>query len=251
MYFLVLLSALLASVAGVPHNTKKPRLDGRIIGGNITDITSHPYQVAVLNFGYHRCSGSIISANWMVTTAACLSGDDSSMSVRSGSTNSNSGGTLHSATRVIVHESYNSSIRDYDFALIQVSPAFTFSDSVQPITLECDPVAAGTDVVVSGWGGPAPVTPPLRQVAVQIISDSECNSNYDYRGGITDRMICAGDRNGGKGACLGDEGGPLVASNKLVGIYSWVDGGCGFPQYPGVYTKVSALCNWIVINVGL
>jgi len=47
-----------------------------------------------------------------------------------------------------------------------------------------------------------PVTPPLRQVAVQIISDSECNSNYDYRGGITDRMICAGDRNGGKGACL-------------------------------------------------
>jgi len=49
------------------------------------------------------------------------------MSVRSGSTNSNSGGTLHSATRVIVHESYNSSIRDYDVALIQVCVLFIVS----------------------------------------------------------------------------------------------------------------------------
>jgi hypothetical protein len=43
---------------------------------------------------------------------------------------------------------------------------------------------------------------PLQQVTVQIISDSSCNSTYDYRGGITDRMICAGDPNGGKGECL-------------------------------------------------
>jgi len=34
-----------------------------------------------------------------------------------------------------------------------VFPAFTFSASVQPITLECDPVPVGTDVVVTGWGG--------------------------------------------------------------------------------------------------
>jgi len=33
-----------------------------------------------------------------------------------------------------------------------VDPAFEFSDSVQPITLECDPVPVGTDVVVTGWG---------------------------------------------------------------------------------------------------
>jgi len=39
--------------------------------------------------------------------------------------------------------------------IFQVLPAFTFSDSVQPITLECDPVPVGTDVVVTGWGGPS------------------------------------------------------------------------------------------------
>jgi len=48
----------------------------------------------------------------------------------------------------------------------------------------------------------------------------------------------------------GDDGGPLVASEKLVGIYSW-GFGCGRPQYPGIYTKVSAVCDWIVNNASL
>jgi hypothetical protein len=38
-------------------------------------------------------------------------------------------------------------------------------------------------------------------MTVQITSDSECNSTYAIFGGITDRMICAGDLDGGKGAC--------------------------------------------------
>ena len=41
----------------------------------------------------------------------------------------------------------------------------------------------------------------LRQVTLQITSDSSCNSTYVDYGGITDSMICAGDSNGGKGAC--------------------------------------------------
>jgi len=33
------------NIPGVPLNTTKPRLDGRIVGGTTTDITSHPHQV--------------------------------------------------------------------------------------------------------------------------------------------------------------------------------------------------------------
>jgi len=47
-----------------------------------------------------------------------------------------------------------------------------------------------------------------------------------------------------------DFGGPLVASNRQVGIFSW-GFECGTPQYPGIYIKVSALCDWIVTNAGL
>jgi hypothetical protein len=41
----------------------------------------------------------------------------------------------------------------------------------------------------------------LRQVTLQTISDSECNSIYADNGGITDSMICAGVPNEDKGAC--------------------------------------------------
>jgi trypsin len=47
-----------------------------------------------------------------------------------------------------------------------------------------------------------------------------------------------------------DYGSPLVASNKQVGIYSW-GLECGLPEYPGIYIKMSAVCDWIVINAGL
>jgi len=39
------------NTSGVPLNSTKPKLDGRIMGGTETDITSHPYQVWPL-----RCS---------------------------------------------------------------------------------------------------------------------------------------------------------------------------------------------------
>jgi len=41
----------------------------------------------------------------------------------------------------------------------------------------------------------------LREVALQIKDDSDCNSTYASMGGITDRMICAGPSDGVKGAC--------------------------------------------------
>ena len=46
----------------------------------------------------------------------------------------------------------------------------------------------------------------------------------------------------------GDYGGPLASSEGLVGFYSW-GVGCGRPQYPGVYVKVSAVCDWIAETV--
>jgi hypothetical protein len=48
-------------------------------------------------------------------------------------------------------------------------------------------------------GGNASAT--LREVTVQITSDSECNSTYAGYWDFTDRKICAGDPNGGKGGC--------------------------------------------------
>jgi hypothetical protein len=45
------------------------------------------------------------------------------------------------------------------------------------------------------------ISTTLLQVTVQITSDSECNSTYAAYWDFTDRMMCAGDPNGGKGGC--------------------------------------------------
>jgi len=62
-------------------------------------------------------------------------------------------------------------------------------------------------------------------------------------------MFCAGFERGGRDACLGDSGGPMMCQRDdgkwlLLGITSNGDG-CGRAGRPGVYTKVSNYLNWI------
>ncbi|KOX69184.1 Vitellin-degrading protease [Melipona quadrifasciata] len=43
-----------------------------------------------------------------------------------------------------------------------------------------------------------------------------------------------------------DSGGPLVYNKVQIGIVSWGwYGSCAKPQYPGVYTRVSAIRQWV------
>jgi secreted trypsin-like serine protease len=108
----------------------------------------------------------------------------------------------------------------------------------------------GTSVVVPGFGYTQEgmiYTGNMRKVTVNIIDIELCsNLTYVYN---TTAMLCAGIiPDGGKDACLGDGGAPLyynVGSNKVqVGMVSYGEG-CGQPNKPGVYTKISAYEEWI------
>lgn len=82
-----------------------------------------------------------------------------------------------------------------------------------------------------------------------VIDMRECKIDYqwDYEDSIGPYNICAGDQEkGGKDACSGDSGGPLISIDKrvLLGVTSWGDG-CGKKHKPGVYTRISQFVPWI------
>jgi hypothetical protein len=135
----------------------------------------------------------------------------------------------------------------------QVSPPFTYGPGVQPIPLAPTEPPAGTLCVVSGWGTLTPggsLPTQLQAVEVPIVSWAACNSAYAQYGGITVNMICAGVPEGGKDACQGDSGCPLVCAGQLVGIVSW-GLSCALPDYPGVYSNVAPLKSWVTSITGV
>ena len=147
---------------------------------------------------------------------------------------------------------YDPNATDYDAAILTLAAPITFGIA-EPIAILGDETFAqdGDPVDVSGWGSTVQQDPDfsntasypndLNAVTTHVVANPTCDT--DYSGGITDRMICAGEA--GKDACQGDSGGPLVADVdaapstidwRLAGIVS-TGNGCGWPGFPGIYTR--------------
>lgn len=234
---------------------EEPIYSTQVIGGRDTTIEQWPWQVQLIRAGKPFCSGSLLSDEWVVTAAHCFDGGAPS-SLALGRTALTAGGIVRSAAEVIIHEEYTGSSFDYDIALIRLDTPVTFGSTISPIELlsaEQEPNLAQDGVLgsVTGWGlARENAQPDQLQVAdVAMISPEACRSSGYPASGITDRMICAGFVEGGIDACGGDSGGPLVVrdrlgGHRLAGITSWGDG-CAKPDFPGVYTRVSAFADWI------
>lgn len=224
-------------------------LDGRIVGGENTTIEEFPWQVSMEFMGSHRCGGSIIASNKIVTAAHCVRGVILKyLQVRVGATHVGKDGQLVGVMKIIEHEDYNIPSLNNDIALLFLDKDLIFDDTHQPIPLPIHGrnVPAGSIALVTGWGaleqgGPSPSQ--LQYVAVPIVEDGLCE--VAVRGVIPQTMICAGRYvEGGADSCQGDSGGPLVVSGVLQGVVSW-GYGCAQEKLPGVYTRVSNFRNWI------
>lgn len=242
---IVLLFVSLASAA---------RIDPRIVGGSPTSIDVHPYQVAILYKNQLFCGGSIISKQWILTAAHCIESVlPNLLTVRVGSSYYSKGGTVHvKISEIIPHSLYDDYTADYDVGLIKLATELTWSSTVKPVQLPVvsTNVPTGTNGVVTGWGKTASsdTSDVLQALMVPVIDQKKCEDIFrKTTRRITQRMMCAGYLTGGKDTCQSDSGGPLVYNNEQIGIVSW-GMKCGAVDYPGVYTRISAVRAWIKTN---
>ena len=149
---------------------------------------------------------------------------------------------------------------DYDYAIVVLSQEVTFSSSVTPICLpEPSMNYDDTLAIVTGWGslqsgGSQP--DELYEVSVKTMNNTACSTSPSMYtpAMITDQMICAADP--GKDSCQGDSGGPMITLEtgstdnyySLIGVVSW-GFGCALENAPGVYARVTAVLDWIQVNM--
>ncbi|XP_060653982.1 trypsin alpha-like [Drosophila nasuta] len=245
---LIALFIIGSSLASTVFHSDVPMPDGRIVGGETTNIREYPHQISMRYRGNHRCGGSIYNRNTIVSAAHCVNtlADASNLTIYIGTNNIffPTGQEL-AVRKFVIHEKYRKLNNDYDVALLFLDGEIEYNENAQPIELATERPENATPVLVTGWGTTTEegnLASDLQKVEVNIIENSACKSAYSIM--LTSRMLCAGVTGGGKDACQGDSGGPLIFENKLLGIVSWGTG-CARPNKPGVYASVPDVRSWI------
>jgi secreted trypsin-like serine protease len=245
---------------------KTPLYQPRIIGGEEAEPGDWPWMAAVARgqdlYKGFLCGGSLIHANWVLTAAHCtytaMGTIRNNLDVVLGTNDLTAPQDEYEriqVIQVIPHPNYDDFTLDNDIALLKLSE----SSTQKPITwLTPDKgstlVLPGTETIQIGWGtiDPSFLNYPesLMQVNVPTVSNKTCREALEPLL-ITENMFCTGLQGGGKDACVGDSGGPVMVANgrgdyALAGLISWgVDKACGSPGYYGVNTRLSKYSDWI------
>ncbi|CAH0760477.1 unnamed protein product [Diatraea saccharalis] len=247
---------------------------GKVVGGDNATLGDFPW-MALLGYRFRRgpttlwmCGGSLVTRKHVITAAHCIFAHEEDLFlVRLGELNMERDDDGANPIDVpiktkIQHEDYSPNSYDNDIGILVLEKEVTFTDFIKPICIpknnkERSQTFENHTPIVAGWGliafeGPAAVH--LQAVQVPVVSNEICAEAYtQYKVRIGEGTLCAGYKSGGRDACKGDSGGPLMqpilTENFKTAFYQIGVVGygrrCGEPGYPGIYTRVTHFIPWI------
>ncbi|CAL8143902.1 unnamed protein product [Orchesella dallaii] len=235
----------------------------RIVGGANSLPGKWPWQAALYKNGEYQCGATLISSRWLLSAGHCFyhAQDDHWVArlgtLRRGATVLSPYEQVIRITHVFLHPEYKDVGFINDVSLLRLEKEVNFTDYVRPVCLpgKESKIRDGRMCTVVGWGQLFEVgrvfPDTLQEVQLPLISTGECRKRTLFLPlyKLTEQMFCAGFDRGGRDACLGDSGGPLMCPESdgrwsLYGVTS--NGyGCARANRPGVYTKVTSYLDWI------
>ncbi|XP_037916783.1 collagenase-like [Hermetia illucens] len=255
----------------------QPVINSTLVGDNQEDVVvrvSDGQQAKERQFPWHvriksvkdreaiYCGGSIISADWILTSAHCTFGFEY-LIITYGSIYFKKLPHKTASRRWIIHNGFRKRETHHDISLVRVRKPIIFSKDVQPISIvrgdDTLTDFAGQKAIVIGFGASEKRrtwSSTLLYSIVRIISKKDCE-NYFVQGMVGADIICAqGYYSNTAGSCAGDSGGSLVMrkddnSYVLIGITSFESQfGCG-QGIPTGYTLIGLYSTWIRKMTGI
>lgn len=229
----------------------------RIVGGETATDGRYKYAQITLQLpsDNHQCGGSLIAPDIVLTAAHC-DGYSTVHVDRHNFKDVDDRYQVFEPMENLQHPNFDEDTFRYDFAVVKLNISVNGIDPVQlnPVS---DFPADGQALTIVGWGavrvnGNGFLFPDTFQEAnVKAISNDACSQTVVqnktlYKDEIFPEMFCATAP--GVDACGGDSGFPIIsrgataAADVQIGIVSW---GRGCAVYPGVYSRISYVYDWI------